>query len=248
MSLIKKLFLISGLLLFVNCSKDNTGPDDTISTIDDENPDDEPISAIEPAPAILIFPENHTECNEGVAIDDEWSLVNFQWNASTDTDSYEIWIKNSGNLTWESISTDKTEIEIQIARGVQYQWNVVSKNSNSTKKATSETWQFYNSGPGSSNYAPFTPTLIYPRDGQILRSGDSYYFQWTTSDLDNDPILYDLFVGSHPDSLNLMKTLSDTKEFIYTYVNHNEWSYWKIHASDNHGNTSKSDIHSFIRL
>lgn len=247
MSFLKKILLILCLFLIANCSKDNPGMDKIDPIIKDENPDDIPGQEIEPKPAALIFPENRSECNEGIYIDKEWSLVNFQWKASRDTDTYELWMKNSKNPTWTNVSTDKTEMEIQLSRGVQYQWKVISKNGNSAKKATSETWEFYNGGDGITNYAPFTPTLIYPRNEQILRSGDNYYFQWTASDLDNDLLTYDLFVGSHPDSLNLVKTLSGKQEFIYDYAKHNEWYYWKIHVSDDHGNTSKSEINSFIR-
>lgn len=247
MSFTRKLFLILCLFLIANCSKDDPGTDKVDPIIKDEDPDDRPDPEIEPKPVALIFPENRSECNEGVYINEEWSLVNFQWKAAEDTDTYEIRIKNSKNQTWTSVSTDKTETEIQLLRGVQYQWRVISKNSNSTKIATSETWDFYNSGHGITNYAPFTPTLTYPRNEQILRSGDNYYFEWSCSDLDNDPLIYDLFVGRHPDSLNLVKTLSQTQEYIYGYAKRNEWYYWKIQVSDDHGNISISETNSFIR-
>ena len=78
-----KLMLIG--MFLISCGGGGSGSSDN-------GPDPVPVPA--PLAATLIFPDNNTECNEGEVVNDTQSRVTFQWNASQNTDSYEVNLKN----------------------------------------------------------------------------------------------------------------------------------------------------------
>lgn len=246
------VLLVVGMTIITGCSKgesdqNSVEQDDGIEQ-NDENNDEIPV-VLDPDSVTLIFPKNKTECNEGVFIDNSWSIVTFRWNPSNNTDHYELWYRQEGIGSWTKETTSDTEIDVQIHRGKQYQWKVISKNKQSSKNATSENWNFYNAGSGEENYAPFPATLINPKDGDVMNSknNSNYYFQWDASDLDNDPLTFDLYVGTHPDSLNIVKNLQKTSELMVYHISFGVKHYWKIKTSDSNGNSSLSETWSFTR-
>lgn len=245
-----KIYLVLILHCLLACSKGDSGmdQDNPDPDIDNEQKEEPPVT--HPEPALLLFPEDKTECHEGVIIDDSWSEVTFQWNPSQHTDYYELWYRVTGTSPYQKETTKDTEITVRIRRGEQYQWYIVSKNNQSAQNVKSSYWNFYNAGSGKENYAPFPATLINPQDEDVINYSNSsryYYFEWEASDLDNDPLTFDLYLGTHPDSLRVVKSFGETRESMSNHISSGIKYYWQIKTSDPKGSSSLSEIWSFTR-
>jgi hypothetical protein len=197
-----------------------------------------------PSAATLIFPDNNAVCITGTVISDAQNTVPFSWNSAANTNSYEVDVKNllTGEITTHS--STQPGLTITLARNTPYSWFVVSKSNAVAGTAKSDTWKFYNSGPGVVSHPPFPATLLTPTFAQnINASGGQVTLTWDCSDVDNDLANYDVYLGTAttPPLLQsgvISKTLNAnvTSGTIY---------YWMIVAKDLKGNTSTSDVFQF---
>ncbi|MBD0777129.1 hypothetical protein HPE56_04915 [Maribacter sp. ANRC-HE7] len=206
----------------------------------DDNPD--PVIVSPPEAATLIFPENNTECIEGTIISDTESSVTFLWNASENTDSYTVNLRNLDTNTSQNLSASTNELVITLMRGTPYSWSVTSKADDTDETAESNLWKFYNAGPAVENYAPFPADVIYPTMGSSIDAG-SITLSWEGSDVDNDIDSYDIYIDeNNPPSTLLGNTTSSGIDFeaisgkVY---------YWKVTTKDASGNSSNSEIFQF---
>ncbi|MBT8183395.1 MAG: hypothetical protein KJN76_01035 [Eudoraea sp.] len=225
--------LLMGVLL-VSCGGGDSGGD----------PDPQPDPVAAPSAATLIFPDNNTECNEGDVVSDTQSRVTFQWNASQNTDSYEINIKNLNSNNTSKSNSNTNSADITIERGVPYEWFVVSKATGTAETASSATWKFYNQGPGIENYAPFPAEAVYPNRGASIDSSGPITLEWTASDVDNDLAEFDVYFGMEPDPVTLVETTAESTSEVT--VASGETYYWRIISRDSQGNTSQSEIFEFL--
>lgn len=215
------------------------------SSSDDIPPVEPSPEVLAPTPATLIFPENNTECNEGVvsSSDETKSTVPFEWNAGQNTDSYEINLKNlETNGTQKSTSTS-TEKDIIIDRGVPYEWFVVSKASGTNETATSPVFVFYNQGPGLENYAPFPATAVNPKRGSSVPNSATIILEWSASDLDEDITSFEILFGTLESPENSLGTTEETT--IQTDISPGNTYYWQIITKDANENSSNSEIFNF---
>ncbi len=60
--------------------------------------------------------------------------------------------------------------------------------------AFTESQAFYVEGSASDNHVPFKAKPSNPYDGSKI-NGDQVVLKWETSDVDNDPMRYELFFG-----------------------------------------------------
>jgi len=96
------------------------------------------------------------------------------------------------------------------------------------------------------NIPPKTVTNIYPGNNSINIALDTF-LQWSCSDPDGDPLIYDVYFGTEITPPQVATTLADTfytpgtLEYATTY-------YWKIIAHDDHGNTTEGEVWSFTTL
>lgn len=256
MSKLKYISFYLAFCLLVACSPGDPEPKpinpDPGGDTDQNDPDDGSPVVEDPEATTLVFPENQTECNEGIIVDENWSKVTFRWNESPNTEFYELWysIVQEGTSPVQKEITTNTELEVQIRRGVQYQWYVTSRNSSSTERPSTDFWFFYNAGEPEENYAPFPATLINPKNGAVMEfdNTDSYYnFRWEASDLDEDILTYELFLGTEEDQLVSVATLEDPQESISNHVQPGIKYYWQIKTSDPKGSSSLSEVWSFTR-
>jgi hypothetical protein len=229
----KKLTIILVLTLLYNCS----------SSSDDGGSTTPPVSQA-PAIAVLTFPDNNQECNQGIEVNATQSSVTFTWNASANTDSYDIVLKNldtNSILTFSSNTNDKA---ITIDKATPYSWYVVSKSITSTETAQSATWKFYNSGDPVESFAPFPADLIAPTMGANLNGITTVTLEWSGSDIDNDITGYDVFIDTtSPPTTQLGSNQTETT-IDATVVAGNVY-YWRVITTDSQGNNSESEIFSF---
>ncbi len=223
----KKLTIILALTLLYNCSSSSGDGGSTTPPVPEA-----------PAIAVLTFPDNNQECNQGIEVNATQSSVTFTWNASANTDSYDIVLKNldtNGILTFSSNTNDKA---------TPYSWYVVSKSITSTETAQSATWKFYNAGDPVESFAPFPADLIAPTMGANLNGITTVILEWSGSDIDNDITGYDIFIDTtSPPTTQLGSNQTETT-IDATVVAGNVY-YWRVITTDSQGNNSESEIFSF---
>ncbi|MDG1285807.1 MAG: hypothetical protein P8P34_07795, partial [Flavobacteriaceae bacterium] len=219
------LFLI---VIVASCSSDDGG---------------EEINSVDPPTAVtLIFPEDNTECNEGVIISDSETDVLFQWQDVTNASSYILKVKNLNDGTSRNISTLSSEFLLRILRGTPYSWSVKSLASGTTETTESEVWKFYNSGIPQESHPPFPAEAISPLSGASVNEGD-ISLQWEATDVDNDIVSYSVYLDSvNPPVAEIGSTSNTT---INSTVTSGQVYYWKIVTTDQIGNTSDSQIFEF---
>ncbi|MDF4203985.1 hypothetical protein PXD56_13510 [Maribacter sp. SA7] len=228
--------LFSSLLL-ASCggSSDNETPVEPVAPL-----------VIDPGAATLVFPEDNTECNEGIInVNDETkSTVTFEWSASENTDSYEVKVKNleTGSITTATSTTNQKEVSIN--RGTPYEWYVISKANGTSSTATSETWSFYNQGQGIENYAPFPAIAISPQRGSTISSTNlTITLEWSTSDVDDDIVSYEVLFDTTETPITSLG--STTESNIDVTVGAGTTYYWKVITTDSFDNTSTSELFEF---
>lgn len=223
----KKIVFTAIIVLTLSC-----GNDDNIEKIQ-----------LNPTKAILLFPENSTECVEGTILSDTQSEVTFKWTASQNTDHYDLQLTNLVSKISESYTTNATELPITLARGTPYSWGITSINGSKTQE--SDIWSFYNAGENTEYFIPFPAENIAPAPATLFPSTQGHVnLEWKGSDLDGDILEYDIYFGdSDPPAIyqeNHKQTLLSNIPLVA-----GKSYYWKILTRDSLGNESISGLFSF---
>ncbi|MGA8855067.1 MAG: hypothetical protein WB492_12905 [Christiangramia sp.] len=195
-----------------------------------------------PGKAELSLPENNKECEQG-EVSGNSAVVNFSWEASAETDSYDLKITNLDN---QRVSTktglSSTSTEVSLERAHPYSWEIISKNSGSVT-TSSNTWKFYLAGNGESNFAPFPADAVYPSSGATVTPEDGKVtIEWENSqDPDGDAVTYTLFADSVD---GLQEPPADWKNLTETSVeisvDANTVYYWRVITSDGNSSSTSS--------
>tara|TARA_R110000868_G_scaffold3593_7_gene22667 strand:- start:434 stop:1111 length:678 start_codon:yes stop_codon:yes gene_type:complete len=222
---LKKVIVLAIFYALFSCSKDDPKP---------------------PSSALLVFPLKNSECTTGQNINQTTRLVNFQWQASDNTESYKLRVVNLITNVSQLVNTNKTSVDLSIKKGVPFSWSVTSENTKVTETATSEVWNFYNAGL-QTTYTPFPAQINFPKSGAtVLRDGNNEIkLSWTGSDLDADIASYDIYFSTVNPPANLLDSTDDLIEEFKVSVESNTIYYWQIVTKDEEGNTSNSGVYSF---
>lgn len=198
-----------------------------------------------PGKASLIFPSENALCESGSVLSSTQTTVTFSWGAATDTEGYEVRIKNLLTNNTTTVNAAGTQIDVQLTRNTPYSWSVLAKNSKSAVIVQTDPWKFYVAGEGKLSYSPFPAALVAPSFGQKLASGTSKIsLQWSGADVDNDILSYRIYLGmdTNPklikDNLTEMSLADVGLTAAGTY-------YWKVTTVDRQGNTSESELFQF---
>ena len=232
----KYLFNFKALLVFIasalmiSCSNDD-GDNTTYNTT--------------PGQAVLVLPLNNQQCEVGEVTDDE-AVVTFSWEASTDTEKYNLEIVN---LVTEDVTLNiglpTNSTNVTLLRGYPYSWKVTSRNSGDTV-TESEVWKFYLAGDGESNTVPFPATLLSPTSGATVTPTDGKVtLEWESSDSDGDDVTFTVFADTVDGNQDVPETWQNvTESSIDISVAPGTIYYWHIETSDG-VNTSISATHTF---
>ena len=228
------------------------------STEDDDSGTTTPPVTQQPAPAptpqvpspgksSLSAPENNEVCYEGEEVDDSNSEVTFSWDASSDTDSYDLVITNqetSQSQTESGITS--TSKAVTLATNVSYSWKVVSKANDTSDTTESDTWQFYLAGDGQENYAPFPATILSPTSGAALDSNNgSITLSWEGNDPDEgDSLTYTIYFDQVDGLQDPIEEDSSETE-LEVSVESGTTYYWRVKTSDAKS-SSFTLVYSFI--
>ncbi len=223
-------FLISLLLLTNACSKGEGGT--------------EPPKSANPTVVSLEFPIRNSECTTGIDQGNDKVSVEFRWKTDNN-DSYELVLENLATNQTQRTTTTNNNVSVILFKNTPYEWYVVSKVSDSNKKEESERWKFYSAGDGVSNYAPFPANLVSPiEDSQFENGIQQIKLEWEGSDIDDDNLKYDIYVGSENPPTELI--VSDITEQNYTLpTNNGDTLFWRIVTKDESENTSSSKTRKF---
>ncbi|MBC7913922.1 MAG: hypothetical protein H7Y07_07350 [Pyrinomonadaceae bacterium] len=198
-----------------------------------------------PSAALLTAPAKDETCTTG-NINSPWeSTILFKWERVLTADSYKLNIKNLESGTTTSFTTKNSEFEVKLNRDTPYSWFVVSKSNIAADTAKSEVWKFYNPGVAKSSYAPFPAEILNPIMGQnVTAINGKIDLDWSGSDVDNDIVSYDVYLGTSTSpallsanlKASLLNDVSVTSSVLY---------YWKVVTKDVKGNSSDSGIYQF---
>lgn len=188
----------------------------------------------------LIFPEDDSECTEGIIVSETQSELVFEWSDENDNSPYIVHLTNLESSQTELIESDDMDVAITLDRGVAYSWFVTGKINSS-----SEIWNFYNEGPGLESSIPYPATAISPVSGaSISQTSTSVNLIWKSEDPDDDIVSYDLFFGEAKDPQLYGTDVTETR-FNDIPVEAGKTYYWKIITKDSIGNESTSEVFTF---
>jgi hypothetical protein len=204
----------------------------------------DPQPVLSPVKTQLILPANNQPCLTGTNMTATKSTVTFSWQAADNADKYLLYIKDlvAGTITSQTVSGLTAAKELLI--GIPYSWYVVSASSNTSATAQSDTWKFYNSGPGVTFYAPYPANLTSPAYGeQVSAASAKIILTWNVTATSTNVKEYDVYFGTDKNPVLYKEkivaaTLTVDVLTARTY-------YWKIVARDNNGNTSLSQVSYF---
>lgn len=209
------------------------------SSSDDPKPEPVP----EPAVAVLAFPANNEVCFDGTVISATMSEVPFSWNPAENADKYELVVTNLETNAVKTYPAQNVEIAITLERATPYSWYVTSLANKTSATASSETWKFYLSGEGVTNYAPFPAALLEPASGSTANP-EGLTFKWKGSDVDSENLSYELFADTiDGKTTRIAGPVSETS--FTTTLNPASVYYWSVVTIDSEGNRSRSAVYSF---
>ncbi|WP_299114850.1 hypothetical protein [uncultured Winogradskyella sp.] len=233
----KRLIKFICFVLLIQGCVDTT--DDNINTLipNDETPDE--VEGVQ-----LIFPFESSLCTEGTNITPTESTVLFEWEPNNNAQSYILSIENLSTNSITEYETEDFIYPVTIERAIAYRWFVNYVYNNEILE--SEIWNFYNAGEAIQTYPPFQAEIISPTMAETLPSTNSVTLLWSGSDVDNDIVGYDVYIGtSNPP---VVDTTNITVNQLQITVTPGNIYYWKVVTKDAAGNTSESSVFQFSIL
>jgi hypothetical protein len=227
--------LLLSILLFSCSAEDDSGSSTPPTTTQQPSPTPAP-QVPTPGKSSLSAPDNNEVCFEGEAVDTSNSAVTFKWDASSDTDSYDLQITNQEtSVTQTESGITLTSKEVTLATDISYGWKVISKSKDTSETSTSEIWQFYLAGDGQENYAPFPATIVNPSSGASVDASDGkIILSWGGNDPDeSDTLTYTIYfddIDGLQDPNGDNTGISETS--LEVSVESGKTYYWRVKTSD----------------
>jgi len=192
---------------------------------------------------------NGKVCETGTSTSDTKSNVDFSWQASSNTSTYDLQVTNlNTSAVVNKTGLTATNTTVELDKGQPYIWKVISKNTATTQTGTSTSWKFYLAGQGITNYAPFPAELKTPNSGStVSRSSDGKVtFTWEGSDPDQgDELKYTLYVDKTDGKQSPASDLTNiSAKTVDVALDAGTLYYWRVKTSDG-TNSSFSIVYSF---
>ena len=240
------LYILS-FVIIVGCSAEDDNSGTTTPPVT-QQPTPAPTPQVPtPGKSSLSTPENNEVCYEGEEVDESNSQVTFSWDASSDTDTYDLVITNqetSQSQTESGITS--TSKAVSLATDISYSWKVVSKANDTSDTTNSDTWQFYLAGDGQENYAPFPATIISPTSGSAVDTNNgNITLSWEGNDPDEgDSLIYTIYFDE-VDGLQDPIEEDVLESLLEVSVESGTTYYWRVKTSDGKS-SSFTLVYSFI--
>ena len=236
----KKLAYLFFVLILVSCGGSEEGGG---------NGGVDPPPPQPPGSVSLTAPASGKVCETGSSTSDTKSNVDFSWQASSNTNSYDLQVTNLNTSTAiNKTGLTSTNTTVELDKSQPYMWKVISKNTSTTQTGTSSSWKFYLAGQGIKNYAPFPADLKAPKSGStVSRSSEGKItFTWEGSDPDQgDELKYTLYVDKTDGKQSPASDLTDiSAKTADVALDAATLYYWRVKTSDG-TNSSFSIVYSF---
>ncbi len=225
--------IVYALVFIISFSCSSKSDDDSAEATDDSTP----------TTPQLTFPTQDQLCID--------NTINFTWNASTNEDGsslfYEFEIATDNQFTNIIVSEVQTSLSkiVTLEKGSAFYWRVKAKSTKGVYGEYSSTSQFYTEEVPNSNHLPFSPTNVAPYVGQNFDGVNSIELKWSASDVDKDPLKYDVYFGKVKDALVLLKEDIEQTSLTVNADTPQTNYYWQVTAKDDNGAKTKSPIWNF---
>ena len=216
----KILYILVLSILGSSCSSDPNGDGDGIG------------QGLESTPSIpvLVFPAQNQLCIT--------NTLDFKWNASSNEDGssvvyiFEIAKDNQfTNIVVSDVQTSLSKI-VTLEKGFAYYWRVKARSVRSIESEYSSTSQFYTEEIPNSNNLPFSPALVAPFMNQTFDGTNNVSLQWTATDVDKDPLKFDVYFGKDKDALTLVAEDTENTSLQVTLDTPKTTYYWRVIVKD----------------
>ena len=202
----------------------------------------------EPSPpeaASLVFPGQNSECTTGIDITETTSEVEFRWQESDNTETYELRATQLFTNVTKTATTSATSASLIIDKGAPYSWQVISRNSQTETSSPSSQWRFYNAGT-QTTYAPFPAEIESPNSGESIAidNNGQITLSWSGADVENDITAYDVYHGMVDPPVDIEVSTNPATRQAQVDVIPGVY-YWKVVTKDREGNTSDSGVYSY---
>ncbi|SFD17352.1 hypothetical protein [Algibacter pectinivorans] len=191
----------------------------------------------------LVFPSEDQLCID--------NTLNFTWNASTNEDgssviyTFEIATDNQfSNIVTSEVQTSLSKI-VTLDKGVAYYWRVKAKSTKKIESAYSPFSQFYTEEVPNTNNLPFSPANTTPFVGQNFNNVSTINLEWTASDVDEDPLKFNVYFGKDKNALTLVAENISNTSLDVTADTANTKYYWKVISKDDKGAQTSSPTWEF---
>lgn len=202
-----------------------------------------PNIVVPPEKTALISPAKDELCIVGALNAANENIVTFKWANAPHAESYDLVITDLITKTVTTTTVVGTSKEIALRQNNPYSWYIVSRSSKTPKKVESDTWKFYSSGLGISNYAPYPASIIAPKMAEVV-NGDQITLEWQGLDVDKDIESYSVYLGTTAQP-PLFKDKITQSTLTGITLQKNATYYWKVVTIDKAGNTSESVVYKF---
>ena len=174
-----------------------------------------------------------------------------------DTVTYDIYLDKKSNPSTKVHTLSKPaaekrisfELDINLENATKYYWKVVSTDDKGASRE-GPIWDFATEGYIPENRPPFKPSNPTPADKKEGVDVNPT-LSWYGGDPDeDDTVRYDIYLGTSEDSLQKKDSIykpATLHQISYNLENlwEKTWYYWRIVATDDHGETVKGPIWSF---
>lgn len=210
----------------------------------DDDPGTTPDPDVNTSPTIpnQVFPLDNTICIDNNVV--------FEWNASTDEEgnavSYVIEISENNSfspLTASETSFSESKL-VSLDKGKAYYWRIKAADSRNAESDYSPAMKFVTEGEGESNHIPYAPELVSPTiDSEIV--GTSTTLSWTASDVDGDPLTFDVYLDTNENPTTLVSEDQSESTFNATGLSASTKYYFKIVVKDDKEATTIGQVWTF---
>lgn len=189
----------------------------------------------------LLFPTNGLLCID--------NALEFKWSAAVDEDGdgiiYEIEIAKDNQFSEiaHTASNTTTSQTFTLEKGLAYYWRVRATDGKNGFTVYTPTFNFYTEGEAISNHLPFAPELVSPIMDNEQTAGTAM-LAWTGSDIDDDPLLYDVYFGKENPPTTLISE-NQPGETIEATTSVNTNYYWKVVVKDDQAGQAVGQVWSF---
>ncbi|WP_152287784.1 hypothetical protein [Flavicella marina] len=209
----KNIFYFLSVLTLWSCSQ--TTPEETI----EQNTAPEVPTLLNPTNNLLCISSDLT-FEWATSIDNEGDPINYFYQIATD---------NMFNTVVKSGTLKDTKKNLQLEKETTYYWRVQAIDETGEKSDFSETRNLYTENIADENHLPFMPELISPIH-QSETNNQLILLEWNCADIDNDPLVYDVYVGTTNSPSLYAEGISKTS--IELSIESNTTYYWRVDARD----------------